>query len=98
MLQPQALGIIYENMSVGHLIAQILLIIAFTLFVFAFKKRFFKILSACAMEVTVWLMLKNLFGPDAIITQLFTWFTAAAAIVITVAIVNRINWRGLRRE
>ena len=96
-LSPVALRIIYEKMSVGHLIAQILLIVAFTLFLFALKKRFFKIVSACAIEVTVWLMFKNLFGPNAIITQIFTWFTAAAVIVIAVAIVNRINWSALRR-
>ncbi|MBQ9162491.1 MAG: hypothetical protein IJX74_04365 [Clostridia bacterium] len=94
---PLAAGIISPDMSVGHLIAQILFLVAFTLFLFSFKRKFFKIVCACAIEVTLWLMLKNLFGPEAIITQIFTWFTAAAAIILMIAIVNRINWSALRR-
>lgn len=90
--------LISENFSVGSLIAQILFLIAFTLFLFAFKSRFFKIVSACAIEVIVWLMLKNLFGKEAIISQIFTWFTAAAVIILMVSIVNRINWGSARRD
>lgn len=93
-----AIQIISENFSVGSLVAQILFLIAFVLFLFSFKRRFFKIVCACAIEVTLWTMLKNLFGPDAIISQIFTWFTAAAVIILMIAIVNRINWSALRRE
>lgn len=74
------------------------LIVAFVLavLVFTFRRRFMKILCACGSEICLFMACKLFFGNDAIITQVMCWLTAAVACVITVSIVNRIDWGNLR--
>lgn len=95
---PTFAGIFAEEVSYSVLVAQIIGLTAFFILLFLFKKRFLKISCACGMEVMLWLISKTLFGTTAIITQIFTWFTAAAAIIIVIALVNRIDWNGIRRR
>lgn len=85
-----------EKIPFGVLIAE--LVIAFLLIVFMFliRKRFLKIISACGAEVCLFLACKLAFGPDALITQIMCWVTAAVACIVTVSIVNRINWGNMR--
>ena len=85
-----------ENIPWGVLITE--LVIAFLLMVLLFlvRRRFLKILCICGAEICLFLACKLAFGPDAIITQIMCWFTAAVACIITVSIVNLINWSNLR--
>lgn len=74
------------------------LIVAFVLVVlmFVFRKRFFKIICACGAEICLFLACKLFFGNDALVTQIMCWLTAAVACVVTVSVVNSINWGNLR--
>jgi hypothetical protein len=85
-----------EEVSYGVVIAE--LAIAFVLLVsmLFFRQRVIKILCACGTEVCLFLACKLFFGSDSIVTQVMCWFTAAVACIITVVIVNRINWANLR--
>ena len=64
--------------------------------VLLFKSHFSKILFGCAFFICLWMATKYAFGSDSIITQVMCWITAAAVCVLTVAIVNRIDWTKLR--
>ena len=70
---------------------------AFLLLVFAFlfRRRFLKVLCLCGTEICLFLACKQAFGSDALITDVMRWFTAAVACIVTVSIVNRINWKNV---
>ncbi|MBE6585512.1 MAG: hypothetical protein E7645_03175 [Ruminococcaceae bacterium] len=91
-----AFALAIEGFSVATLIIELIICILFVILLFLFRPRFLKIICACGAEVCLWLACKMSFGPDAIITQIFTWITAAAAIIMMIAIVNRIDWSDLR--
>ena len=74
-----------------------LIIAAFALILtFLFSKRFLKILCLCTTEVCLFLACRQYFGSDSLITEIMRWLTALVVCVITVSIVNRINWSNLR--
>ncbi|MBO5510688.1 MAG: hypothetical protein J6B24_03050 [Clostridia bacterium] len=74
------------------------LAIAFLLIVMMliFRRRILKILCACGAEICLFWACNLFFGPDSLITQIMRWVTAAVACIVTVSIVNRINWGNLR--
>lgn len=72
-------------------IAALLLVLTFLV-----RKRFLKIVCLCGAEICLFLACKLAFGGDALITEIMRWVTAAVACVITVSIVNRINWGDFR--
>ena len=96
--EPVFAGIFLEEISYSSLITRLICFAACIVLMFLLNKRFFKIAFACGAEVSLWLACKTLFGKESIITQIFTWFTAAAAIILVIAIVNRINWSALRKD
>lgn len=89
-------GIIAEGFSLGTLITELVICFLLIVLLFFFKQRFLKMLCACGAEICLWLACKMAFGEDAILTQIMTWITALAAIIIVIAIVNRIDWSNLR--
>ena len=80
----------------GVLITELVIALLLVVLTFLVRKRFLKIICICGAEVCLFLACKLAFGPDAIITQIMCWFTAAVACIVTVSIVNRINWSNLR--
>ena len=85
-----------EEIQMGKIIA--CLAVAFVLLIpmLFLRQRIVKILCACSIEVCLFLACRLYFGYDSIVTQIMCWFTAAVACIVTVAIVNRINWGNLR--
>ncbi len=61
--------------------------------VFLFKPRILKIMSVCGAEFCLWQALKAALGTDSLLVQIFTWITAAVAVILTLAIVNMIPWK-----
>ena len=85
-----------EEIPMGTLITELVLAALLLGLVFFFRRRFMKILCGCGSEVCLFLACKLAFGSDAIITQIMCWLTAMVACIITVAVVNRIDWGKLR--
>lgn len=93
---PIQLAILLQGAELYGWIISVALICAglLTLF-FVINKRFVKILCACGMEVSVWLLVRAIWGKDSLPAQILCYVTAAAAIVLTLAIVSRIDWSNL---
>ena len=87
-----------EEIPMGTLITELVLAALLLGLVFFFRRRFMKILCGCGSEVCLFLACKLAFGPDALLTQIMCWITAAVACIITVSIVNRINWSKLQAK
>lgn len=87
-----------EEIPWGTLITEIVIAVLLLTFMFIFRRRFLKILCGCGAEVCLFLSCKLAFGPDALLTQIMCWITAAVACIITVSIVNRINWSKLQAK
>ncbi|MBE6652283.1 MAG: hypothetical protein E7610_02570 [Ruminococcaceae bacterium] len=85
-----------ESIPKGVLITEIVLAVLLAVGVFLFRRRFLKIICACSTEILLYLICKLVFGPESIITKIMCWITAAVVCIITVSIVNRINWSNLR--
>ena len=85
-----------EEIQMGKIIA--CLAVAFVLLIpmLFLRQRIIKILCSCSVEACLFLACRLYFGSDSIITQIMCWFTAAVACIITVAVVNAINWGNLR--
>jgi hypothetical protein len=85
-----------EDIQMGKIIA--CLAVAFVLLIpmLFLRQRIVKILCSCSVEVCLFIACRLYFGSDSIVTQIMCWLTAAVACIITVAIVNRINWNELR--
>lgn len=96
VFNPMALTETTHTFSKGTLIAELVICFILVVLLFLFRQRFLKILCACGAEICLWLSCKMAFGEDAIITQIMTWITALAAIIIVIAVVNRIDWSNLR--
>ena len=84
------------EISWGALIAELVIAAILLLCTFLFRRRFLKIICICGAEICLFLACKLAFGPEAWITNVMRWITAAVACIITVSIVNRINWSDLR--
>lgn len=76
------------------------LVIALALFVIMLMVRHssVKVLCACGVEICLFLACRFFFGSDSIITQIMCWITAAVACIVTVALVNAINWGRIRNR
>ncbi len=81
------------EVDLSAVIAEVVLSVVFLLLMLFFRKRFLRILCACISETMLFLACIAFFGDSSIITWIMRWITAAAACVLTVAIVNRINWK-----
>ncbi len=77
---------------IAYLVGALVLVVLLCLF----RKRFLKIACACGAEICLFLACRLFFGDESIITVIMQWFTAAVACIMTVAIVNRINWSNMR--
>ncbi len=89
--------IMSPEVDLKAVIAEVVLAVVFLLMMFFFRKRFLRILCACLAEVCLFMACVGFFGDHSIITWIMRWVTAAAACVLTVAIVNRIDWRQKKR-
>lgn len=87
-----------EEIPLGTLITELVIAALLLGLMFIFRRRFLKILCGCGAEVCLFLACKLAFGPDALLTQIMCWITAAVACIVTVSIVNRINWSKLQAK
>jgi hypothetical protein len=85
-----------EEIQMGKIIACLAVAFALLIPMLFFRQRIVKILCSCSVEVCLFIACRLYFGSDSIVTQIMCWLTAAVACIITVAIVNRINWGNLR--
>ena len=85
-----------EQVPLGVVIAELAIAFVLLVVMLIFRRRSVKILCACGAEICLFLACKLFFGSDSIITQIMCWLTAAVACIITVALVNAINWGNLR--
>ena len=85
-----------EEISMGKIITCLLIAGLLIVPMLIFRQRIAKILCSCSIEVCLFLACRLYFGYDSIVTQIMCWITAAVACIVTVAIVNRINWGNLR--
>ena len=85
-----------EEIPWGILIAELVVALLLLVCMFLFRRRFLKIFCACGTVICLFLACKLAFGSDSLITNVMRWITAAAACILTVSIVNRINWSNLR--
>ena len=92
---PLQLTVLHGKNLYIHLIATLVVCAVLMVLFFLINKRFVKILCVCAVEVMIWLATRAVWGKDSIPAQILCYITAAAAIVITIAIVNRIDWSNM---
>lgn len=85
-----------EDANIGLVVFELVIAVILLALLFLVRKRFLKIMCICGSEICLFLACKMFFGEDSIITMIMCWITAAAACVVTVAIVNRIDWKNLR--
>ncbi len=85
-----------DRSTVGVVITELAIALVLLVAMFLFRRRFLKILCACGAEVCLFLACKLFFGDESLLTQIMCWVTAAAACIVTVSIVNRINWSNMR--
>ncbi len=85
-----------EEIPMGILITELVIALLLIVFMFLFRRRFLKIFCACGTVICLFLACKLAFGSDSLVTDIMRWITAAAACILTVSIVNRINWSNLR--
>ena len=85
-----------EELPIGKLITVLIIAAALVTITFLVRKKFFKIIFISSAEICLFLACKAAFGPDSIITQIMCWITAAVVCMMTLSIVNNINWSNLR--
>ena len=85
-----------DEISVGKIITCLVIAGLLIIPLLIFRQRIVKILCACSIEVCLFLACRLYFGSESVVTQIMCWVTAAVACIVTVAIVNRINWGNLR--
>ena len=89
-------SIFVEDMPTAGIVTHLVLALLLTALMFWVRSRSLKIFCACGAEVFLFLACKMAFGPEAIVTQIMCWLTAAVVCILTVGLVNRINWNELR--
>ena len=89
-------SILVEDVPTAGVVAHLILAVLLTVVVFWSRSRSVKIFCACGAEVFLFLACKMAFGSDALVTQIMCWLTAAVVCILTVGVVNRINWNELR--
>ena len=85
-----------EEIPMGVLITELVVAVLLFCLVFIFRRRFLKIICGCASEICLFLACKEYFGSNALITQIACWVTAVIVCIVTVTIVNSIDWNKLR--
>ena len=85
-----------EEIPWGELITYCVAVVLLLVLMLIFRKRFLKILCASGVEIFLFFVCKLIFGDDALITQIMCWITAAVACIVTVSVVNRIDWGSLQ--
>ena len=85
-----------DEISMGRIITCLAIAGLLIIPMLIFRQRIVKILCSCGIEVFLFLACRLYFGSESIVTQIMCWITAAVACIVTVAIVNRINWGNLR--
>lgn len=85
-----------EELPLGVVITELVLAVLLLVAMLLVPKRFLKLICACGSVICLFLACKMAFGPQSIITQIMCWITAAAVCILTVSIVNHINWSELR--
>ena len=96
LFQAKVRAIPMEEVSIGIVITKLAIAFVLLVIMLLFRLRIVKILCAYGAEICLFLACKLFFGEDSIITQIMCWVTAAVACIVTVAIVNRINWGNIR--
>ena len=81
-----------EELSRPLLIASLVAAVMLLVFAFLFRRRILKILFLCGTEIFLFLACKEAFGSEALITDIMRWITATVACIVTVSIVNHIDW------
>jgi hypothetical protein len=84
-----------EELSRPFLIASLLAAAILLISAFLFRRRFLKVLFLCGTEICLFLACKEAFGSEAFITDVMRWVTALVACIVTVSIVNHIDWSGV---
>ncbi len=87
-----------EEIPWGLLITELVIAVLLLVCTFLFRKRFLKIICICGTEVCLFLACKLVFGSDSLVTEIMRWFTAAVACIVTVSVVNLINWNDIRNK
>ena len=82
----------------GTVAAELVGMVLLAVLVFLFKNRFWKILAACAAEVCLFLVCKQICGDESLVTMILCWVTAACMCLATISIVNLVNWNALRNH
>lgn len=85
-----------EEIEMGKILTWLILAGLLLIPMLILRQRIVKILCSCTIEVCLFIACRLYFGSESIVTQIMCWLTAAVACIITVAIVNRINWGNLR--
>ena len=80
----------------AFLLTEAVLCVLFLILAIVIRKRFVRLVCLSGIEVCAWLACKMIFGEEFILTTIMTWVTAALTLLITIAIVNRIDCGSLR--
>ena len=94
---PTQLILLHGASLYTHIALTAVICIGLIILFFAFNKRFVKLFCACSIETFIWLMVRAIWGKDSLAAQILCYVTAAAVIVMTLAVVNRINWNSKKR-
>ncbi len=86
----------YEEIPWGMIIPVLVVALLLLVFMFWTRSRGLKIICGGGAEICLFVACRLFFGSESIITHIMCWLTAAVICIITVAIVNRINWANLR--
>ncbi len=87
-----------QPFPVGVVVMEGICVLALAALLVLSKNRLVKILSGCGLEICAWQICKAVVGSDALLTRIMTWVTAGVLIILTLAIVNSINWRHYGEE
>ncbi len=93
---PESRTILTDEASLGMVICEVVIALLLLVLMFMLRGRFLKLMCACGAEIGLFLACKTFFGNDALLTKIMCWITAAVACIVTVSVVNRINWKNLR--
>ena len=85
-----------EEIPLGVVITELVIALLLLALMFFTRSRGLKIFCGCGAEICLFFACKLFFGSDSLITLIMRWLTAAVVCIVTVSIVNRINWSNLR--
>lgn len=85
-----------ESVPMGVVITEVAIALCLLVLMFFTRSRGLKIFCGGGAEICLFFACKLFFGSDSVITQIMCWLTAAVVCIVTVAVVNRIDWSNLR--